>query len=78
LSIARRISFAILRAFFLVEGFFAFWLERSAPLGAPLWLERHCGDFRLRLACSFLGNLGLMIEALRPLGAPLALAGQAA
>lgn len=67
----------MLVTFFLFEGLFAFWLERSALVGFTL-ARAALRRFEASSGPFFLGNLGLVIEALRPLGAPLALAGQAA
>ena len=66
----------MLVTFFLFEGLFAFCLERFA-LGGSTLARSALRRFKASSGLFFLGNLGLVIKTLRPLGAPLALAGHA-
>lgn len=66
----------MLVTFLLLEGFLCLLAGTFRPWGAPLWLERHRGGFRPRLACSFWGILAWSLRRFA-LGAPLALAGHA-
>lgn len=57
----------MLVTFFLFEGLFAFRLERSA-LGGSTLARAALRRFEASSGLFFLGNLGLVIEALRPGG----------